>query len=111
MGVFAIDKPAFHFGGIYPCSAHARSKPAARPARHGQTSGDCGETPISGFIRWAAATKGLAGEQLAEIGLMKAVGARAVATGRRAIGSSSVMLKTAALLQNARLDADRPCRR
>src|SRR3546814_11435458 len=39
----------------------------------------------------AAATRGLEGLELAEIGLMKAAGAVGVATGRRWIASSGVM--------------------
>jgi dihydroorotase len=39
----------------------------------------------------AAATRGLEGKELAEFGLMKAAGARAVATGRRWIADSGVM--------------------
>lgn len=39
----------------------------------------------------AAATRGLSGEQLAEIGLMKLAGAVGVATGRRWIGATSIM--------------------
>ncbi|MFN6934595.1 MAG: dihydroorotase, partial [Tsuneonella sp.] len=46
----------------------------------------------------AAATAGLGGEQLAEIALMKDAGARGVATGRRWIADSGVMLR---LLQYA----------
>ncbi len=41
----------------------------------------------------AAATRGLNGRELAEIGLMREVGAVAVATGRRAIADAQVMLR------------------
>ena len=41
----------------------------------------------------AAATRGLSGKELAEIGLMQAAGAAGVATGRRWIASSGVMLR------------------
>lgn len=40
---------------------------------------------------FAAATRGLGGEELAEIGLAKAAGAVAAATGRRAVASARVM--------------------
>jgi dihydroorotase len=46
----------------------------------------------------AAATRGLAGTELAEVGLMQAAGAVGVATGRRQVASSAVMLR---LLQYA----------
>jgi dihydroorotase len=46
----------------------------------------------------AAATRGLAGTELAEVGLMQAAGAVGVATGRRQVTSSAVMLR---LLQYA----------
>ncbi|HEX7821102.1 MAG TPA: dihydroorotase, partial [Sphingobium sp.] len=41
----------------------------------------------------AAATRGLAGKDLAEIAMMKAAGARGVATGRAAIADAGVMLR------------------
>ncbi|MBU2034046.1 MAG: amidohydrolase family protein, partial [Alphaproteobacteria bacterium] len=41
----------------------------------------------------AAATRGLEGSQLAEIGLMREAGARGIATGRRWIGDTGVMLR------------------
>ena len=41
----------------------------------------------------AAATRGLEGESLAEAALMRAAGARGIATGRRWIGDSGVMLR------------------
>src|SRR6185369_16440832 len=44
----------------------------------------------------AAATRGLAGVELAELAMMKAAGARGVATGRRWIGNSGVMLRVMA---------------
>ena len=44
----------------------------------------------------AAATKGLAGKELAEIGLMKSAGARAIATGRTRIADSGVMRRVLA---------------
>ncbi len=90
LGVFRTDKPAFHFGGI--------TRAALMPDQS-LTLDD------SGLIReaartgkpdfWvhpiAAATRGLAGKELAEIGLMQAAGAKAVATGRQWIADSGVM--------------------
>ncbi|WP_447761897.1 dihydroorotase [Sphingopyxis panaciterrae] len=89
LGVFATDKPAFHFGGI----TRAALMPdnglldgaglVERAAKGGKP--DLWVHPL------AAATKGLAGKELAEIGLMKQAGARAIATGRQRIADSGVM--------------------
>ena len=97
MGVFAVDKPAFHFGGITRAALMPdNSQPmdyAARTA-HLAKSGkpDLWVHPL------AAATRGLEGRELAEIALMKEAGARGVATGRSWIADSGVMLR---LLQYA----------
>lgn len=92
LGVFAIDKPAFHYGGItraalMPDQAPVLDLPAI--IKHNAVEGkpDLWSHPI------AAATKGLEGKQLAEIGLMKRSGAKAVATGRQWIADSGLMLK------------------
>lgn len=47
-------------------------------------------------LPYAAATKDLAGQEMAEIGLCKAAGARAVATGRASIASALVMSRVLA---------------
>jgi dihydroorotase len=96
-GVFAIDKPAFHFGGIVRAALMPdQSPPLDHPARvrFAASSGkpDLWVHPL------AAATVGLEGAQLAELALMREAGARAVATGRRWIADSGVMLR---LLQYA----------
>jgi dihydroorotase len=96
-GVFAIDKPAFHFGGITRAALMPDSSPPLdRPSsvRFAAQSGkpDLWVHPL------AAATVGLAGEQLAELALMRDAGARAVATGREWIADSGTMLR---LLQYA----------
>lgn len=89
LGVFATDKPAFHFGGITRAALMPDSGPldgaglVERAAKGGKP--DLWVHPL------AAATKGLAGTELAEIGLMKQAGARAVATGRARIADSGVM--------------------
>jgi dihydroorotase len=92
LGVFATDKPAFHFGGI----TRAALMPDQRAAldevgliRQATRAGkpDFWVHPI------AAATRGLAGTEMAEIGLMQAAGAKAVATGRQWIADSGVMLR------------------
>ena len=90
LGVFAIDKPAFHFGGItraalMPDQATVLDKPAA--VRFAAQSGkpDLWVHPL------AAATRDLAGGDIAELALMRDAGARAVATGRRWIADSGTM--------------------
>ena len=97
LGVFAVDKPAFHFGGITRAALMPDSSPPLdRPSsvRFAAQSGkpDLWVHPL------AAATVGLEGKHLAEIALMRDAGARAVATGRRWIADSGTMLR---LLQYA----------
>ena len=96
-GVFAVDKPAFHFGGITRAALMPdQSPPLDLPSRVGfiAKSGkpDLWVHPL------AAATRGLEGRELAELALMQEAGAKAVATGRRWIADSGVMLR---LLQYA----------
>lgn len=96
-GVFAIDKPAFHFGGITRAGLMPdQSPPLDHPSRvrFAAQSGkpDFWVHPLAG------ATNGLEGAQLAEIAMMRDAGARAVATGRGWIADSGVMLR---LLQYA----------
>ncbi len=96
-GVFAIDKPAFHFGGITRAALMPDSSPPLdRPSsvRFAAQSGkpDLWVHPL------AAATVGLEGARLAELALMRDAGARAVATGRQWIADSGTMLR---LLQYA----------
>ena len=89
-GVFAIDKPAFHFGGITRAALMPdQSPPLDHPARV-RFAAQSGK-PDLWVHPLAAATLGLEGTQLAEIALMREAGARAVATGRRWIGDSGVM--------------------
>ena len=90
LGVHAIDKPAFRAGGI----VRAALLPDQRPVL--DDPGPVKETAASGKPDlWvhplAAATRGLAGEELTEMALMARVGARGVATGRGWIASSAVM--------------------
>jgi dihydroorotase len=97
LGVFAIDKPAFHFGGITRAALMPdQSPPLDLPSRVNfiAKSGkpDLWVHPL------AAATRALEGRELAEIALMKDAGARGIATGRRWIADSGVMLR---LLQYA----------
>jgi dihydroorotase len=97
LGVFAVDKPAFHFGGITRAALMPdQSPPLDLPSRVNfiAKSGkpDLWVHPL------AAATRGLEGRELAEIALMQDTGARGIATGRRWIADSGVMLR---LLQYA----------
>lgn len=90
LGVFAIDKPAFHFGGITRAALMPdQNPPLDRPStvRYAAQSGkpDLWVHPL------AAATRGLEGRELAELALMRDAGAKAVATGRRWIGDSGTM--------------------
>lgn len=92
LGVFAVDKPAFHFGGITRAALMPdQSPPLDYPARlrFAASSGkpDFWVHPI------AAATKGLEGSELPELALMQEAGARAVSSGRKWIGDSGVMLR------------------
>jgi dihydroorotase len=97
LGVFAVDKPAFHFGGITRAALMPdQSPPLDLPSRVGfiAKSGkpDLWVHPL------AAATRGLEGRELAELALMREAGAKGIATGRRWIADSGVMLR---LLQYA----------
>ncbi len=90
-GVFAVDKPAFHFGGITRAALMPdQSPPLDLPSRVSYISKS--GKPDLWVHPLAAATSGLAGEKLAEIGLMKAAGARGIATGRSWIAHSGTML-------------------
>ncbi len=92
LGVFATDKPAFHFGGItraalMPDQSRPLDDPGLieRAAKAGKP--DLWVHPL------AAATRGLEGKELAEVGRMQASGARAIATGRSRIADSGTMLR------------------
>lgn len=92
LGVFRTDKPAFHFGGITRAALMPdQSPPLDDPGliQHAARAGkpDFWVHPI------AAATRGLEGKELAEMAMMQAAGARAVATGRQWISDSGVMLR------------------
>lgn len=90
LGVFAIDKPAFHFGGVVRAALMPdQGPPLDHPARV-RFAAQSGK-PDLWVHPLGAATKGLAGLELAEIALMRDAGARAVATGRRWIADSGVM--------------------
>ncbi|MGH6652538.1 MAG: dihydroorotase [Sphingopyxis sp.] len=89
LGVFATDKPAFHFGGITRAALMPDAGPLDNPGLVERAAK--GGKPDLWVHPLAAATKGLEGRELAEIGLMKQAGARAIATGRARIADSGVM--------------------
>jgi dihydroorotase len=91
LGVFAIDKPAFHFGGITRAALMPdQNPPLDHPARV-RFAAQSGK-PDMWVHPLAAATRALQGAELAELALMRDAGAKAVATGRRWIGDSGAML-------------------
>lgn len=91
-GVFEVDKPAFHFGGITRAALMPdQSPPLDHPARV-RFAAQWGK-PDMWVHPFAAATRGLDGKGLAEIALMREAGARAVSTGRQWIADSGVMLR------------------
>jgi len=96
-GVFAVDKPAFHFGGITRAGLMPDQSPTLDHPARVRFAAQSGK-PDFWVHPLAAATQGLEGAMLAEIALMRDAGARAIATGRRWIADSGVMLR---LLQYA----------
>ena len=94
LGVFATDKPAFHFGGITRAALMPDAGPLDDPGLVERAAK--GGKPDLWVHPLAAATKSLEGRELAEIGLMKSAGARAVATGRTRIADSGVMRRVLA---------------
>ncbi len=91
-GVFAVDKPAFHFGGITRAALMPdQSPPLDYPSRVNYIAKS--GKPDLWVHPLAAATRGLEGSELAEIALMRDAGARGVSTGRRWIADSGVMLR------------------
>lgn len=94
LGVFATDKPAFHFGGITRAALMPDAGPLDDPGLVERAAK--GGKPDLWVHPVAAATKGRAGRELAEISLMKSAGARATATGRTRIADSGVMRRVLA---------------
>lgn len=92
LGVFATDKPAFRFGGITRAALMPDQSPAHDDPATIRFAGRKGK-PDFWVHPLAAATKGLDGQHMAEIALMKDAGARGVATGRRWIADSGIMLR------------------
>lgn len=97
LAVFAIDKPAFHFGGITRAALMPDQNPPLDVPARVRFAAQSGK-PDFWVHPLAAATRELQGESLAEIAMMRDAGARAVATGRCWIPDSGTMLR---LLQYA----------
>ncbi|MEW9854212.1 dihydroorotase [Novosphingobium sp. M1R2S20] len=91
-GVFAIDKPAFHFGGITRAALMPDQNPPLDVSARVRFAAQSGK-PDLWVHPLAAATRELEGQLLAEIALMREAGARGVATGRRWITDSGTMLR------------------
>ena len=92
LGVVAVDKPAFHFGGITRAGLMPdQSPPLDMPSRIRFLA--LSGKPDLWVHPLAAATVALEGSDLPELALMKDAGARAVATGRGWIADSGVMLR------------------
>jgi len=97
LGVFSIDKPAFHFGGITRAALMPDQSPRLDLPSRVSYIAKSGK-PDFWVHPLAAATRDLAGAEIAELGLMREAGARGVATGRQWIANSGTMLR---LLQYA----------
>lgn len=95
LGVFKTDKPAFHFGGITRAALMPDQSPVLDDPGLVQHAARAGK-PDFWVHPLAAATRGLEGRELAEMAMMKAAGARAVATGRRWVADSGVMFRVLA---------------
>ena len=91
-GVFAIDKPAFHFGGITRAALMPDQSPVLDHPARVRFAAQSGK-PDLWVHPLAAATRGLEGVELAELALMRDAGARAVSTGRQWIADSGTMLR------------------
>ncbi len=92
LGVFKTDKPAFHFAGITRAGLMPDQSPVLDDPGLVQHAARAGK-PDFWVHPLGAATKGLQGKELAEMAMMKAAGARAIATGRKWIADSGVMLR------------------
>jgi dihydroorotase len=96
-GVFRAEPKAFVAGGITRAVLMPDQSPVIDDPALVERAERIGK-PNLWVHPLGAATRGLLGEELAEVGLMQAAGAVGVATGRRQIASSAVMYR---LLQYA----------
>ncbi|MDO6413406.1 amidohydrolase family protein [Sphingomonas sp. BIUV-7] len=90
VGVFAIDMPAFVAGGITRALLMPDQSPPLDTVALIQRAAAAGK-PQVWIHPLAAATRGLHGTDLAEVGLMARGGATGIATGRDWIADSAVM--------------------
>ena len=95
LGVFAIDLPAFHAGGIVRVGLMPDQSPVLDDPGIVQRAALIGR-PGLWIHPIAAATRGLAGSDLAEMAINRDAGARAVGTGAGWIADSGVMRKVLA---------------
>ncbi|AFN56397.1 dihydroorotase [Zymomonas mobilis] len=90
--VFSVDVPAFIKGGITRVALMPDQSPALDEAALIQRAKESGGEAVEVYPL-AAGSRGLAGQELAEIGLMQRAGAKAVATGRQWIADSGLMYR------------------
>lgn len=90
VGVAAIDRAAFRAGGIVRVALMPDQAPVLDEPGIVQRSALIGR-PDLWIHPIAAATRGLKGEDLAEMAICRSAGARAIGTGRRWIADSGVM--------------------
>lgn len=91
LGAFAVDPPACRAGGITRVALMPDQSPPLDEPGLIQRAAASGKPDHLWVHPIAAATRALAGLEIAEYALMQAVGARAIATGRGWIADSGVM--------------------
>jgi len=92
LGVFAVDRPAFRAGGIVRVALMPDQSPVLDDPGLVQRASLIGK-PDLWIHPIAAATRGLAGRELAEAALCASAGARALGTGAGWIADSAVMAR------------------
>lgn len=95
LGAFAVDVAACHWGGIVRIGLMPDQRPVLDDPGVVQRSALIGR-PNLWIHPIAAATRGLAGRDLAEMAINRGAGARAVGTGRGWIADSGVMRRVLA---------------
>ena len=101
LGVFAVDLAAFHAGGIVRVGLMPDQSPVLDDPGIVQRAALIGK-PDLWIHPLAAATRGLAGTDLAEMAINRGAGARGVATGRGWIADTGVMAKVLAYARDPR---------
>ncbi|MGP1353089.1 MAG: dihydroorotase [Parasphingopyxis sp.] len=92
LGVFAVDIPAFVAGGITRVALMPDQVPVIDEPSMVQHAAAAGK-PSVWVHPLAAATQGLDGAELTELGLMRRAGAVAVSTGRSRVADAGIMLR------------------